>query len=369
MKILKRIAWSLLGMIATLILITYLFMLQASFGKLPQGERKSRVENSSNYKDGAFVNLIETKMMADDASYFSIFTKFFTSDSLREPSDTLPVIKTDLKSLSPDKPTLIWFGHSSYLISVGGKKILADPIFSERASPVQYAGSKNYPGTEIYKAEDFPDLDVIIISHDHYDHLDYNTILKLKDRTKFFCVPLGVGEHLELWGIDKSKIREYDWWEGETLLPGINVTATPARHFSGRGFTRNKTLWASFVVKVDDFTIFVGGDSGFDQSFKNIGEKFGPFDIAMLECGQYDKQWPFIHMAPEETVQAGIDLKAKVFLPVHWAKFTLALHPWKEPIRRAVKHAELLNMAITTPKIGEPMVLTESLPVTRWWEE
>jgi L-ascorbate metabolism protein UlaG (beta-lactamase superfamily) len=274
-----------------------------------------------------------------------------------------------LKSLSPDKPTLIWFGHSSYLISVGGKKILADPVFSERASPVQYAGSKNYPGTEIYKAEDFPELDVIIISHDHYDHLDYNTILKLNGRTKFFCVPLGVGEHLEHWGVDKSKIREYDWWEGETLLPGINVTATPARHFSGRGFSRNKTLWASFVVKVDNYTIFVGGDSGFDQSFKNIGEKFGPFDIAMLECGQYDKQWPFIHMAPEETVQAGIDLKAKVFLPVHWAKFTLALHPWKEPIRRAVKHAELLNMAITTPKIGEPMVLTESLPVTRWWEE
>ncbi len=369
MKILKRIVWFFFGLIAVLSLTTYLFMLQASFGKLPRGERQARIQNSSNYKDGSFVNLEETKMIADDASYISMLTKFFGSDSLREPSATLPTIKTDLKALPANKPTLIWFGHSSYLISIGSKKILADPVFSERASPVQYAGSKNYPGTEIYRAEDFPDLDVILISHDHYDHLDYNTILKLKDRTKLFCVPLGIGEHLEHWGVDTSKIREYDWWEGENVLPGIHVTATPARHFSGRGFSRNKTLWASFVIHVDDYKIFMGGDSGFDQSFKKIGDKYGPFDIAMLECGQYDKQWPFIHMMPEETVQASIDLKAKVFLPVHWAKFTLALHPWKEPVQRAVKHAESLSVGITTPKIGEPMILNESLPVTRWWED
>lgn len=344
-------------------------MLQASFGKLPTGDRKIRIEKSPNYKDGSFVNPEETPMIAEDASYISMFTKFFSSDSLRQPSAPLPAIKTDLKSLAPDKPILIWFGHSSYLISIGDKKILADPVFSERASPVQYVGSKNYPGTGIYHTEDLPDIDVILISHDHYDHLDYNTILKIKDRTKRFCVPLGIGEHLEHWGVDKNKIREYDWWEGEDVLPGIHVTATPARHFSGRGFTRNKTLWTSFVIEVDGYKIFMGGDSGFHQAFKAIGEKFGPFDIAMLECGQYDKQWPFIHMMPEETVQASIDLKAKVFLPVHWAKFTLALHPWKEPIQRAVKHAESLNVGITTPKIGEPVVLTESLPVTRWWDE
>ena len=199
MKILKRIVWFLLGTIATLSLITYLFYATTSFGKLPKGERQSRIDNSPNFKDGKFKNLEETKMIADDASYFGMFTKFFGSDSLREPSSPLPTVKTDLKSLSPQKPTLIWFGHSSYLISIGNKKILADPIFSERASPVQYAGSKKYPGTEIYNTEDFPDLDVILISHDHYDHLDYNTILKLNDKTKLFCVPLGIGEHLEYW--------------------------------------------------------------------------------------------------------------------------------------------------------------------------
>jgi L-ascorbate metabolism protein UlaG (beta-lactamase superfamily) len=369
MKILKRIVWILFFAIAALALTTYFFMRQPSFGKLPQGERKKRIENSPNFKGGSFKNLVETKMIADDASYFSMINKFFGSDTLREPSKELPIVKTDLTTLPTDKPTLIWFGHSSYLISIGGKKILADPIFSERASPVQYAGSKNYPGTERYSVADLPDLDLIIISHDHYDHLDYNTILKLKSRTKLFCVPLGIGEHLEHWGVEKNKIREFDWWEGEHVLPGINITATPARHFSGRGFRGNKTLWASFVVKVDDYAIFVGGDSGYDESFKAIGEKFGPFDIAMLECGQYDKQWPYIHMMPEETVQASIDLKAKVFLPVHWAKFTLALHPWREPIQRAVKHAESLNVGITTPRIGEPMILTESLPITRWWDD
>jgi L-ascorbate metabolism protein UlaG (beta-lactamase superfamily) len=368
MKLLKRLALILLIGIVVLAITIYLFMLQPSFGKNPQGDRQTRIQASANFKDGSFTNLEETKMIADDASYFSMFTKVLSSDSLRGPSGRLPVIKTDLKSL-PDNPLMVWFGHSSYLISIDGKKILADPVFSERASPVQYVGSKNYPGTEIYSADDFPDLDIIIISHDHYDHLDYNTILKLKDRTKLFCVPLGIGEHLQYWGVDPAKIREFDWWEGDTVLPGISVTATPARHFSGRGLRRNKTLWASFVVKLGDYSIFIGGDSGFDSSFKAIGDRFGPFDIAMLECGQYDPQWPYIHMMPEETVQASVDLKAKVFLPVHWAKFTLALHPWKEPIQRAVKHAESLNVGITTPKIGEVMNLTGVLPITRWWDE
>jgi L-ascorbate metabolism protein UlaG (beta-lactamase superfamily) len=368
MKLFIKLLKGLVITVASMAIIIYLFMLQPSFGRLPSGERKKRIENSPHYKNGSFQNIEETKLLAEEASYWKMTTKFFTTDSLREPVKDLPTIKTNLKSLD-EKPTLIWFGHSSYLISVGGKKILADPIFSLRASPLQYAGSKSYAGTMIYTPEDFPDLDVVIISHDHYDHLDYNTILKLKEKTKLFCVPLGIGEHLERWDVDPAKIREFDWWDGDTVLPGIELTATPTRHFSGRGFTRNKTLWASFVLKISGYKIFVGGDSGYDKSFKAIGEKFGPFDIAMLECGQYDRQWPDIHMMPEETVQASIDLGAKVFLPVHWAKFTLALHPWKEPIQRAVKHAEELQVRITTPKIGEPIVLNENLPYTPWWEE
>lgn len=363
----KTIKFSI-GFILLLAVAIALFMQQRSFGKLPSDSRLERIKTSTHYKDGSFHNIKETKLLAEGASYFGMFAKYFGKVSGREPSEILPSVKTDLKTLPADKPTIVWFGHSSFLISIRGKKILADPIFSERPSPVQYAGSKSYPGTMVYNADDFPELDVIVISHDHYDHLDYNTITKLKEKTKLFCVPLGVGEHLAYWGVDTTRIKEFDWWEGGTVLPGIDLTSTPARHFSGRGFRSNKTLWSSFVLKTGGYTIFIGGDSGYDESFKEIGDQFGPFDIAMLECGQYDPQWPDIHMTPEETVQASIDLKAKAFLPIHWAKFTLALHPWKEPIQRAVKHAGKLNVSITTPKIGEPFTVGGTYPVERWWE-
>jgi L-ascorbate metabolism protein UlaG (beta-lactamase superfamily) len=357
----------LFGFLLILSMATILFMQQKSFGKLPSGDILDRIRKSAHYKDDKFENLEPTEIMAEDASYFSMAMKFFGAGVEREPVKSLPSIKTDLIDIS-EKPNLVWFGHSSFLISVDGRKILSDPIFSERPSPVQYAGSVAYPGTMVYDAEDFPELDVIVISHDHYDHLDYHTITALASRTKVFAVPLGVGQHLLHWGIPKEKIHEFDWWEGEQVLPGIDLTCTPARHFSGRGFSRNKTLWASFVLKTGGLTIFIGGDSGYDQSFKKIGDTFGPFDIAMLECGQYDVQWPSIHMMPEQTVQASIDLKANVLLPVHWAKFTLALHPWRDPIRRATKEAGRLHVTMTTPLIGEPIFFGESLPATKWWE-
>lgn len=356
-----------LGFILTLSIATILFMQQKSFGKLPSGETLDRIKNSPQYKNGSFENLEETHMMAADASYLGMVVKFFGKGVDRAPVKPLPSVRTDLGNLS-EKPNLIWFGHSSFLISVDGKRILSDPVFSERPSPVQYAGSRAYPGTMVYDVSDLPDLDVIVISHDHYDHLDYNTITALAVRTKMFAVPLGVGQHLLHWGVPKEKIREFDWWENAQILDGIDLTCTPARHFSGRGFSRNKTLWASFVVRTGGLTIFIGGDSGYDQSFKKIGEAFGPFDIAMLECGQYDAQWPFIHMLPEQTVQASIDLKASVLLPVHWGKFTLALHPWRDPIRRATQEAEKRNVTMTTPLIGEPIYFGGELPSTKWWE-
>jgi L-ascorbate metabolism protein UlaG (beta-lactamase superfamily) len=342
-------------------------MQQKSFGKLPSGDIADRIKKSVHFKNGKFENLEETKMLAEGASYFSMIMKFLGKSVDREPAKSLPSVKTDLKNIS-EKPNLVWFGHSSFLISIGGKKVLSDPVFSERPSPVQYAGSKAYPGTMVYDINDFPDLDVIVISHDHYDHLDYNTITALTARTKVFAVPLGVGQHLLHWGVPKEKIREFDWWEEGQVLPGIDVICTPARHFSGRGFSRDKTLWASFVLKTGGLTIFIGGDSGYDQSFKKIGEAFGPFDIAMLECGQYNVQWPSIHMMPEQTVQASLDLKAKVLLPVHWGKFTLAFHTWRDPIRRATKEAEKLNVTLATPLIGEPIFFGETIPSAKWWE-
>jgi len=365
----KKILKILAALILLLVVVTYFFMQQDSFGKLPSGTRAERIAKSVNFKDGEFKNRVETKMLADNASYFSTISKMLTSKGEKEPLRPLPTQKTDLKNIPNDKPTLIWFGHSSYLISIDGKKILSDPVFSERASPVQYAGPKSYLGTMIYSIDDFPDLDVVVISHDHYDHLDYKTIQKLKDKTKLFCVGLGVGEHLESWGVSADKIREFDWWEGEEVLGGVKMTSTPARHFSGRGFTRNKTLWTSFVLEVGGYKLFIGGDSGYDDAFKEIGDKYGPFDLAMLECGQYDVQWPYIHMQPEETVKAALDLNAKVFLPVHWGKFTLANHPWREPIEKAVMYAHSYGAKITAPKIGEPVVLNETMPFSEWWSE
>lgn len=364
----KKTLIVLVSLLVVFAIATALFMQQKSFGKLPSGARLERVKKSKQYKNGSFENINPTRLLAEGASYFGMMTKYFGKGIDREPSKNLPSVKTDLKNLPVEEPSLVWFGHSSFLITIDGKKILSDPVFSDRPSPVQYAGSKSYPGTRVYGEADFPALDVIVISHDHYDHLDYNTIVALNERTKLFCVPIGVGEHLIHWGVSPDKIKEFDWWEGEVVAEGIELTCTPARHFSGRGFRGNKTLWASFVLKTGGYTIFIGGDSGYDDSFKKIGEAFGPFDIAMLECGQYDKQWPDIHMMPEQTVQASLDLKAKVLLPVHWGKFTLALHPWKDPIQRASVHAAKLNVKLTTPVIGEPIYLDGTFPSVKWWE-
>lgn len=349
-------------------IVIFLFMQQSSFGKLPSGPSMERIIKSPNYQNGAFVNVIPTPMMSEDASYLSMAGKYFQESVDRSPTEKIEVIQTDLKALSLDTPQVIWFGHSSYLLILEGKRILVDPVFSERASPVQYFGMKRYDATFHYATKDFPDVDIVVITHDHYDHLDYNSIIQLKDRVGLFIAPLGVGSHLRYWGIPSDRIKEFDWWEGENILPGITLTATPARHFSGRGLRRNKTLWASWVLQTSQQTIFIGGDSGYDKTFKEIGDKFGPFDIAMLECGQYDMQWPYIHMAPEEVVQASLDLRANTLLPVHWGKFTLALHPWKDPIERLTKQAKQSNVALATPKIGEPVHLQNIRLATPWWE-
>jgi L-ascorbate metabolism protein UlaG (beta-lactamase superfamily) len=182
-----------------------------------------------------------------------------------------------------------------------------------------------------------------------------------------FYTSLGVGEHLEYWGIEPERILEFDWWEKQTFIHGLEITATPARHFSGRLFKRNQSLWSSFVLKTETHSIFIGGDSGYDGVFKTIGEQFGPFDLAILECGQYNDQWPFIHMRPEEAVQACLDLKARAFMPVHWGKFTLSLHPWDEPIERASKKANELKVFMAAPMIGEPQMLDNPSLVRKWW--
>lgn len=348
----------------------FFFMQQASFGKNPDGPRLERIKKSPNYKDGSFVNFVDTPMSAPNTNLFKTAIQFFTkSKSETDPDFKLPSVKTDLKVEPSEKPTLTYFGHSAYMIQIGGKNILMDPVLGERISPVQWMGTKNYDGTHVFEFKDLPTIHTVILSHDHYDHMDYETLKQFAGMPTKFVVPLGVGAHLEHWGIASGNITELDWWDQTGVLGGgMYLTATPARHFSGRGFFRGKSLWASYVLKTPDYTIFLGGDSGYEKHFGEIGKKFGPFDLAILECGQYNEMWPYIHMMPEVTAQAGVDLGAKVLWPVHWGKFTLGLHPWNEPPKRISKRAAELGLKLTTPMIGEQIILDRVYPDKKWWE-
>ncbi len=353
--------------IVVLVVAVFLFVQLPQFGANPAGARLERIQKSPQYKDGTFKNKSETPMLTGGGSYPKMMREFFfNKPSNVAPDKPLPSVKTDLKNLTGEKPMLVWFGHSSYFLRINGKNILIDPVFSLRPSPIPF-GDKNFAGTDVYKVEDFPIIDILVITHDHYDHLDYETMLKLIPTTKQVCTALGVGAHLSRWGFEESQIHEFDWWESLKIDGNIQLTATPARHFSGRGFTRGNTLWTSFVLQTPDYQIFIGGDSGYDTHFKEIGEKFGGFDLALLECGQYNKYWSNIHVMPEETAQAAVDLKAKVLMPVHWGKFTLAMHAWDEPITRVSAHAKTLNQPITTPMIGELVVIDSLYPTKKWW--
>lgn len=329
------------------------FMRLPKFGKTSSGQRLQSIKNSPNYRNGKFQNLSYTPDIKEGVSYYTVMKDFFFNKSKRSrPDYTLPSVKTNLRALSPNKNVLVWFGHSSYYIQADGKKILVDPVFSGNASPVKFT-TKSFEGSNVYTADEMPVIDYLFITHDHWDHLDYETVTKLKPKIKKIITGLGTGAHLESWGFDKSIIIEKDWNEEVVLDAGFAVNTTPARHFSGRGFKRNGALWLSFVLITPGMKIFLGGDSGYDTHFKDIGDKYGPFDLAVLECGQYNEYWKYIHMMPEETVQASIDLKAKVLLPVHWSKFSLALHAWDDPITRVLKEGKNKNVTVISPAIGE----------------
>jgi L-ascorbate metabolism protein UlaG (beta-lactamase superfamily) len=341
-------------------------MTKKVFGRSPSGERLQRIQQSPNYRNGSFHNLHHTPVMAEDSSFWKTLRSYASKPKTSRPSTPLPFVKTDLQQLGNEAPVLVWFGHSSYLLRINGINILVDPVFSNHAAPFSFM-VKAYPGADNYTADDMPVIDILLQTHDHYDHLDHETLGKLRPKIKRVITTLGTGAHFEYWGFEPSIITELDWYESTSAQAGIELMATPARHFSGRSLTRGKTLWASFVISTAHHRIFAGGDSGYDTHFKEIGERFGPFDLAILECGQYNAHWKYIHMMPEETVQAAIDLKAALLLPVHWAKFTLALHPWYEPAVRVTKKAAELQQAITTPRIGQPVILGKAPPDEHWW--
>lgn len=338
-----------------------------SLGKNPSGKRLERIKQSPNYKNNAFQNLSHTDQLSKDTSYAKIMKDQINKSRRVEPTKVLPFVRTDLHVINAEEPVIVWFGHSSYLLKINGKTILVDPVFSGSASPFSYM-IKAFKGSDEYKAEHMPEIDLLLLTHDHYDHLDFKTLKLLRSKIKQIYCPLGVGSHLEHWGFEESRITELDWWETSSFTNDIEITAAPARHYTGRTMVRSKMLWASYVLKTKTHSIYLGGDSGYDSHFKMIGEKYGPFDIALLESGQYNTSWPNIHMMPEETVQASIDLKANILFPIHWAKFALAMHDWNEPIKRVLLKAEELNVKVTTPMIGEPLIISKYSETKFWWE-
>lgn len=337
------------------------------FGARAQGARLANIEKQENFKDGVFQNEVHTPMQAEDISWIGILKKYMKKDTTRTPSQTITTYAVDSTALLQSKtPTFAWLGHSSIILRMEETTVLLAPVFSGSASPFSFTGPKEFDYTNTYSKDSLPAVDIIVISHDHYDHLDHKTIKAYKDEVKHFFVPLGVGAHLERWGVESNKITELNWWEN-AQWNNLTLTATPARHFSGRGLSdRNKTLWASWVIESPTNSIYFGGDSGYGDHFKQIGKKFGSFDIAFIECGQYDKAWPYIHTMPEESALALEDLNAKTGVPVHWAKFKLSLHNWKDPINRISKKSEALSYKLLSPEIGKVFSLEENLN-EQWW--
>ncbi|MEP1152236.1 MAG: MBL fold metallo-hydrolase [Balneola sp.] len=354
-----------------LIIATFFYMRQAKFGQAPSGQHLEEISRSDNFKDDMFQNLQFTPDLSEGHSYFSILYKqLFVKHPRTAPKDPIPSSKTDLINLAEDENVLIWFGHSSYFIQLDGKKILIDPVFSGNASPIP-GTVKAFKGTDQYTVDDIPEVDYLLISHDHYDHLDYKTITGLKDKVKNVVSGLGVGSHFKKWGFSDEQITEQDWFNELEVDSNFSIHTMPTRHFSGRGFTRKNTLWASYVIESPSQTIYVGGDSGYGDFFKEIGNRFESIDLAILDNGQYNDAWKEIHMHPDQVLQAAQDLKAKRLFPVHSSKFVLAMHTWDEPLKRVTQlNQDSENpIPLFTPLIGEKNDLNDTTRVfEKWWE-
>ncbi|MDB5137440.1 MAG: fold metallo-hydrolase [Mucilaginibacter sp.] len=324
--------------------------------------------DSASKKGGKFLNPIPT-----DAGGFSklipILKEYINNKAETVPKQPLGPFTT--KASIYNKPpasglriTLI--GHSSLLIEIDGKRILTDPVWSERVSFLSFMGPKRFFDPPL-PLNQLPPLDAVLLSHDHYDHLDKNTIKFFADKTiPFFC-SLGVGQYLEKWGINRNFITEIEWGDSVMIGHDLILTATPARHFSGRGIiNRNETLWSSFVLKGPKHNIFFGADSGWFPGFKEIGDAFGPFDLTMLEIGAYGKYWPDIHMGPDNASNAHIALRGKLMMPIHWGTFNLALHAWYEPIERLLQYAKDKKIKLFIPEPGKPTEVKGALN-SEWW--
>ncbi len=342
---------------------------QPKFGRHPDGERLELIRASPNHEDGEFKNTVPTQTLQDGQSTMKIMWNGLFAPRVRlKPETPLPAVKTDIETLDIERDVVIWLGHSSFYIQLGGRRILVDPIFSDYAAPFSFL-NKAFPGTNLYTAAEMPDIDFLVISHDHWDHLDYPTVAALKEKVKNVVMPLGIGAHFEHWGYPEEKLHEADWGTTLRFDGGVLVHVVPARHYSGRLFTKNKTLWAGFILETAEHRIFLSGDSGYGPHFAEIARTFGDFDLVALDGGQYDARWPQIHMTPEEAARAAEELGAKAMLLAHAGRFSISAHPWDEPFMRITEASKDKRFRLLTPRIGEAVWLDGSEQIfSPWWE-
>lgn len=370
-KILKKILMILI--LSVLILITtglIWYKTSPQFGGEISELKIKEYKKTGHFKEGVFINKTPVNMDMPALKMFSIMIDFIIGNPKRNPSKNIDVIKINSTKFASSKHVnqITWFGHSSILLELDKHIILIDPMLGNTPSPLPILGPERYSKELPITIEELPYINAVIISHDHYDHLDYESIKKLKKKANHFYVPLGVDAHLIEWGIDTSKITALNWWESAKVNE-INLVFTPSRHFSGRGLgDRFSTLWGSWVIKGKKDNIFFSGDGGYGPHFKEIGKKLGPFDFSMIECGQYNENWSDIHMMPEESVRAAKDLNSSVMMPIHWGAFSLSLHDWTDPVERVINAANNLKIPISTPKIGEALNWRDEVKTFPWWK-
>nr|WP_246002122.1 MBL fold metallo-hydrolase [Allorhizocola rhizosphaerae] len=324
------------------------------------------MSRSTHFDGQRFHNSTPSSVMPPDSAR-KLFREMVFGKEKRRPSSPIPVVTPTEWDTSPGRLSAIWLGHASTLIEIEGRRVLLDPVWSLRCSPTQLAGPKRLHPMPLALGE-LPQLDAIVISHDHYDHLDMATVVALaRLQSAPFLVPLGVGAHLRHWGVAGERIVELDWDE-EHAVGGLRFVATEARHFSGRGFTRNETLWGSWVIAGARRRVFYTGDTGYFPGFAEIGAQHGPFDLTLVQIGAYSPYWPDIHMTPDEAIATHVDVRGGLLLPVHWATFNLALHAWSEPVDRIWAAAQEQGIDLVVPRPGERLRADDPIPVDGWWQ-
>ena len=362
----------LLGLVALVVTGALVFLVSSwtATGKGADGERLARMKQSPQWKNEAFTNAL-LRVDGEAGEMLSAYVKDVRGKSPEKPIEINKLTRAAFATPPASGLRITWLGHSTFILEVDGARILIDPVWGERASPVTWAGPARFHEPPL-PLKELPEIDAVLISHDHYDHLDYPTVAQMLDTKTQWLVPLGIGAHLEYWGVDKSRITEFDWWE-DREVKDLKITCTPSRHFSGRSLTsQNATLWSGWAIAGPAHRVFYSGDTAMHPAFKDIGEKLGPFDVSILETGAYSPMWADVHLGPEQALIAHQMVGAKVFLPVHWGTFDLALHPWVEPIERVLAAAKKIDAKVIAPRPGGMVEVTDDVvasgSVDAWWD-